>query len=175
MVEDLRVKVKGESNTIESIQNAIPGFKGYKQKEQLRESDRLLRGFLADELKGVRISLEEARDMLTEQADLDNVGKVQSAIDNLDYAIEKTEHAEAGYAGLFDAVKVKEDALSKLYEYDNNLFISLPKMHESAEKIISSIMAEQVDKMEMANIVSLVKSFNKLLTERKNVMLGISA
>jgi hypothetical protein len=173
-MEDIRTRVGGESNVFESIQKKIPGFKGYKEKEQIRESDRILRGFLADKLRAIRASLEGIRDLLTEQADLANVGKVQSAIDNLDFSIEKVAHAEAGYAGLFDAVKVKEDALNRLYDYDNSLFIKLPQIEASVAKAKNSVMVEESDRAEMTNTVLLVKDFNKLLDERKNVMLGIS-
>jgi len=173
MVEDIRQKVAADSNIIKKLQRVIPGFKGYRAKEDLRESDKLLRSFLADELEGVRTLLQEAMDALSENADLENTGKVQGAIDNLDYAIEKTAHAEAGYAAYDAAITVKEGALTKLYDYDNSLFMAIPKMKETAQAIKDAAVGETLKPAESTGMVSLVKNFQKMLDDRKHIMLGV--
>ena len=39
--------------------------------------------------------------------------------------IDKVKTAAQGYAGFFDAVKVKEDELDTLYELDNNMMLKV--------------------------------------------------
>jgi hypothetical protein len=173
MVEDIRKKVAADSNIVKKLERAIPGFKGYRAKEDIRESDKLLRSFLADELRSVRATMQEAMDAVSENADLQNTGKVQSAIDNLDYVIEKTAHAEAGYAAYDAAITVKEDALNKLYDYDNGLFIAVPKIKEAAGAVKSAAVAQTLKPADSNAVVELIKGFQKLLEDRKHIMLGV--
>ena len=62
MTVDLRTKVEDDRGLIKKIQLCIPGFRGYRQKEDLRLADSLLRQQIADELKNnVLLPLEKTR------------------------------------------------------------------------------------------------------------------
>ncbi|MBU4189406.1 MAG: hypothetical protein KJ886_00210, partial [Candidatus Thermoplasmatota archaeon] len=61
MAADLRKKVEEDRGMLKKIELAIPGFRGYRKREDLRIADSLLRAQLADRLKNVGAQVEQCR------------------------------------------------------------------------------------------------------------------
>ena len=111
-------RVKRERGLTEKITSYVPGYHGYKEKELRRETDKLVREYSVQKLKEAKTALNEA---VREVSDSGNIGAFQYAnrtIAVLDRITNKVEHADYGYSGFFDAIKVKEDKLDKLIESD---------------------------------------------------------
>ena len=53
-------KARAGQNVLEQIANAIPGFKGYREKELRRDADRLEREHLAIAARGVQEGAQRA-------------------------------------------------------------------------------------------------------------------
>ena len=120
--------IRREQGTIESFFGKLPGYKGYKEKEMRREADRLLREALVRDF-----TLQLDRITPVQNAVLDNIG-VEWMSDfgalktSLQTLIDRIRHAPQGYAGFFDAVRVKEDDLDRLEEFDRQLVGELDKV-----------------------------------------------
>lgn len=132
---DLRQTVSDHLGGLESLVSKIPGYKGYKEKEMRREADALLRQHLAGQL-AEQLSLAEdmARQMLTGpgMAQLDEMGRGNTRLQTL---IDKIKTAAQGYAGFFDAVKVKEDQLDILYEFDNAMLAQVDEVSRALTQL----------------------------------------
>jgi|YelNatPaOPRAMG01_1025707.scaffolds.fasta_scaffold22745_3 hypothetical protein len=129
----------------EKIASYIPGYRGYKQKEVRREADKLLRGFMVKKLETARSHL---KNVLREVADSDEVELFKrlnrvSAI--LDRVINKVEHADYGYSGFFDLVKVREEELDKLMNHDYGLLGMCEEVSSIAEEASNSASAGSLD------------------------------
>jgi hypothetical protein len=112
-------QVKDQMGLFQKVASYIPGYRGYKEKEVRRETDRLVRatasGFMAKALDEYRRPLASL-DLPAQDRDY-----ADSIMARLDTVRERTARAVAGYAGIFDAVKVLEGRLDKLVELDGNL------------------------------------------------------
>jgi len=102
---------------IERIGARVPGFSGYLERELRREVDQMLRAQLAARLDGARGRLAEYLRRLPLSATAE-IGRLSSLDVGLDAAANRLRHAGSGYAGLFDAVKVREAELERLYRHD---------------------------------------------------------
>ncbi|HSV42580.1 MAG TPA: hypothetical protein VLH13_04130, partial [Methanomassiliicoccales archaeon] len=58
---DIRQKVEEDRGLLKKIQMIIPGYRGYRIREDLRDSDKMLRMELSKRLGIQRRELEEAR------------------------------------------------------------------------------------------------------------------
>jgi len=122
---DIRERVEEDRGLIKKIQLKIPGYAGYRRREDIRNADILLRNQVADQVKQVRSRLEGIRDGLAAQ------GKYQGLqpIGNLIFLMQATEgrvrHAEGGYSGISANIRVEEPELDKLYEYDYSMLTTL--------------------------------------------------
>lgn len=119
MTVDLRDKVEEDRGLIKKIQLCIPGFRGYRQKEDIRIADSMLRQQIADELKNdVLLPLEMTRESAARALELDLMNDLAAVISQAKTAEAKIRHAEQGYTGISPASRIKKTELNALYEYD---------------------------------------------------------
>lgn len=120
---DLREKVEEDRGILKKIQIYLPGYSGYRKKEDLRIADSMLRNQVADNFKtSVLIPLEMVRESLANALELDLMNDIAGVLSKAKTLEASIRHAEQGYSGISAAVKVREDELNKLYEYDLALF-----------------------------------------------------
>ncbi len=118
---DVLSKVQGQMNLPERIAAFIPGFRGYKEKEIRRESDRLIRNHLYMKLSVDKTDLREISQKLADRHYFDVLIDLDRLLAKMDRVVEKVNHASYGYSGFFDAVKVREDSLDRMMDFDNKL------------------------------------------------------
>ena len=120
---DLRKRVEEDRGILKKIQIFLPGYSGYRKKEDLRIADSMLRNQVADNFKtSVLIPLEMVREALANALELDLMNDVAGVLSKAKTLEASMRHAEQGYSGISAAVKIREDELNKLYEYDLALF-----------------------------------------------------
>jgi hypothetical protein len=126
-------KARAGQNFLEQIANAIPGFKGYRDKELRRDADKLEREHLASQLEQCKKTLDQASRDITRSGSLDAMNDVETARKKLDKAVARIRYADRGYAGFFDAIKVDEQALERVYQFDLGLLSDVQAVRGAAQ------------------------------------------
>jgi hypothetical protein len=134
-MSDIRKIVTEDRGLIKKFQAFIPGYKKYRNTEDLRISDSLLRKELARELEKIESILEGAREDATRNMDLDQIKALGDLINYSHKITEKVRHAEQGYSGISTDVKIQENELHALYDYDLGLFHWLNKLQDKATMV----------------------------------------
>lgn len=122
MKDELFGKVTGDMDIFKKLLSKIPGFKGYIERQARRDSDKLLRDTIFQlfrELEG-RVSALQVE--FIDQGEIAYVDDLEGAAIKLRTFADRIRTAPRGYSSLFDAVKINEEELAKLYEYDARLF-----------------------------------------------------
>jgi len=122
---DIREKVEEDRGLIKKIQLKIPGYAGYRRREDIRNADILLRNQVADQVKKVRSDLEGVRDGLAAAGKYQGLQPIGNLIFLLQATEAKVRHAEGGYSGISANIRVEEPELDKLYEYDYSMLTAL--------------------------------------------------
>jgi len=141
MVGDLKKRIEGAYNKVEELVKDIPGYKGYKDKEVRREADKLIR------LKVARGLQEQRRRLNSIEVRLVNAGRLgvllvlDRSLMRLQLLIDRLKTASYGYAGLFDAIKVREEELDALYDYDVALLDNVGQV----KTLIDAVAAAEED------------------------------
>lgn len=125
---DIREQVEDDRGLIKKIQLKIPGYAGYRRREDIRNADILLRNQVADQVKQVRSQLEGIRDDMAAAGKYQGLQPIGNLIFLLQAAEGKVRHAEGGYSGISANVRVEEPQLDKLYEYDYNMLTGLDQL-----------------------------------------------
>jgi hypothetical protein len=107
-------KARAAQNVLEGIANAIPGFRGYREKELRRDADRLEREHLAAQLETCKKGLNDAAAAASRSGSLDAINGIETARKRLDKVIARVRYADRGYSGFFDTVKVDETVLERV-------------------------------------------------------------
>jgi len=118
---DVTSNVQGQMRLSERIAAFVPGFHGYKEKEIRRESDRLIRNHLYMKLSIEKNDLREIEQKLADRRYFDVLTDMDRLLAKMDRVVEKVNHASYGYSGFFDAVKVREENLDRVIDFDNQL------------------------------------------------------
>ncbi|HYS99460.1 MAG TPA: hypothetical protein VEO20_02230 [Thermoplasmata archaeon] len=124
---DIRDRVEEDRGLLKKIQLVIPGYAGYRRREDIRAADNLLRIQIANQLKGVRGELEDIRDGMAADGKFQGLQSIGNVIFTVEGLEAKIRHAEGGYSGLSATIRIEETELDRLYEYDYAMLESLDK------------------------------------------------
>ena len=120
-MEDLHAKVKSERSVLEKIMGYIPLYHGYKEKELRRESDKILRNFIFQNLNESTQNLKKTQTELVDSNKIKFAQNLDKTITKCDTVAQRINRAESGYSGFWDATKINENDLDKLYELDEGI------------------------------------------------------
>ena len=172
-MDDLRQTVMDSRGMLEKLVGMIPGYHGYQEKEKRREADKLLRTHLAQRFQEQRTKLSNVQNQLASEGKLQDMGLLERTMLQLQLLIDRLKVAEYGYAGLFDAVKVKEEHLDALYLYDNALASSVGQLAEMMDKLAIAALAGEEIRSIANDALLLLQELNTTLDRRKDVILGV--
>jgi ABC-type transporter Mla subunit MlaD len=165
--------IRRQRGAIESFFGNLPGYKGYKEKEMRREADRLLREALVrdytiqlDRITAVQNRVLEALGVEWMSA----LGALKTALQTL---IDRIRHAPQGYAGFFDAVRVKEEQLDQLEAFDQQLVGELEKIKTALDALERAAGDPVALQTALAQANQAVRATADLFAQRNKVITGI--
>ena len=110
---------------LERLTDKIPGFRGYQDRELRRDVDRLQREHLARQVEALKGVARERASAYTDRGRLEELTLFDRLDRRLDGLAQKLRFADYGYSGLFDAIKILDDELEKLYRFDLSMIDEL--------------------------------------------------
>lgn len=167
---DLRHTIEDAMGGFENLVKKIPGYSGYKEKEQRREADALLREHMAREFETQWARTNDLKSQMLigpAMSQLDDLGKAGRRLQTL---IDKIKAAAQGYAGFFDAVKVKEDQLDALYDFDNDMLDKVTGVSDEIDAIQAALDTEENVAPAIRKLNSLIGELLTLFDKRKDVI-----
>lgn len=141
-MSDLYDQVSGDQDPLTKLVGKIPGFSGYIERETRRSADKILREYMADQYTQIRIRIGNLQQDLTNNGDLEYVDDLETASTKLMTFIDKVGGASYGNSGFFDAIKVNEEELAKIYEYDLSLLDRADEIARAVDNVETSIGEE---------------------------------
>ena len=142
---DIRDQVEDDRGLLKKIQLVIPGFRGYRKREDIRAADSILRLQMDDGLIKVRQGLEEARSSMVEEYQSKYIDRIGGAINHVRTLEGKVRHAEQGYTGFSPAVRIEEDELNRLYEFDSSMILSIQSLDRSQASLLNLVRSGDED------------------------------
>ena len=174
-ISNLFNKIQGESSGLGNLLSKIPGLDGYMERSRRREADQLLRKTVADRLEGSRLQLgsiteELSRDIIKAIDHAEPLGRVDTRLMGL---IGKVKDAPQGYAGFFDAIKVKEDDLARIYAFDENMLNKADEIAADTAVLEQAVLDDGDISGAIRAMDSALKEANSTFDGRDEVIKGI--
>lgn len=173
-MSDILGKVTGDQDFFKKILAKVPGFKGYIERGDRRMSDKILREKIADEFETHYQRVSSLQRDLISQGELQYIDDLEASALKLRQFIDRVRTASYGYAGLFDAIKIKQDELDQVYQYDYALLELSNEVRAAIDNVETSIGTEGLEAaFRHLQTVSqqCVNAFNK----RSEVMQGLTS
>ena len=151
-MEEFFQKVTSQMDPFKSLASHIPGFKGYVERQNRRDADKLLR---------------------------DTVARMIAYVDDMERAalqlrtfIDKLSTAPRGYSGLFDAVKINEKELEAIYQYDSAFFDLAEQVGRALDNVEASLADEAALPAAIRNVTSIARMAVETYNRRSEVVVG---
>ena len=173
---DVTSNVQSQMRLSERVAAFIPGFHGYKEKEIRRESDRLIRNHLVQKLSIEKNDLREIEQKLADRRYFDVLTDMDRLLAKMDRVVEKVNHASYGYGGFFDAVKVREDSLDRMIDFDNKLLDGVTALATEIDAFKADLASGATTNMKtrVQSVTDKLESLENTFDQRNEVILGAS-
>lgn len=169
---DIIGQVEGERGFLERLAGKIPGFKGYLAKEKRRDADKLVRDAIVSRFDAQLRRLPDLQMQLLSSGGIEFVDDVERAVVKLQTFVDRVKTTPRGYAGFFDAVKVKEDDLERLYHWDQQLLDEADKIALAIDAVATAVGGSGDTGAAVRNLTGAVTAINDLYSQREHVLLG---
>jgi hypothetical protein len=174
--KDVYAQAKSQMRLSERIAAALPGFRGYKEKELRRESDKLVRNNLYLKLTKGKDNVKSISQKIADKRYMDVLTDIDRLNAKMDRITEKVNHASYGYAGFYDIVKIKEENLDRMITFDNQLLDEVNALTSSIEELKTQLLnnnfANLKDKIQ--TIADKFELLEDTFDKREQVILGVT-
>lgn len=144
---DFQGQIEDGRGKLKELLLKIPGFKGYIAMEDRRTADKMVRDVVADRYQEQLDRLSGIMTEFVDRGDLAYLDKLEGAAVKIRTFIDKIRHAVYGYSGFFDAIKVDEAKLEKLYGYDQSLLEGIDSISETMNSLASAVESDQIQSL----------------------------
>ncbi|HEY8448318.1 MAG TPA: hypothetical protein VIL01_14555 [Thermomicrobiales bacterium] len=118
------------SKRVTNFLDRIPGYRGYRAKEDRRDADRRVREHVANAFAAQADRVESVARRLAEERRLREIGPVEQLAQSIRHVVDRIMTASYGYGGLFSDRNVDEIALDQLRKFDESLMSGVEELNE---------------------------------------------
>lgn len=173
--ETVTDKAKSDRGIFERAAMYIPGYRGYRNKNIRREVDKEVRREVVRSLTGCKTDLAEIQKNMIGNGDIPNAKECDRVKIKTDTYLKRIESAEAGYSGLWEAVKTLDEELKAVVEWDAKLLEGSADLRELTKKLLDETDEGKTDvKADLRKVERLVDELTDGLNERIKVLKGLT-
>jgi hypothetical protein len=157
---------------IERLLKGLPGISGYIDKELRRDADKRVREGLVQTLDHSRSALMDIQNRLLSSGGLLYMDDVDQAVVKLQTLIDRIKTAAYGYAGLFDAVRIKEEQLDALHRFDVAMVGEVAGLNEAITALSNAVADNSNIAPTASRVTKVVADLNRLYDQRKDAIMS---
>ena len=175
-VNDIYEQIAGEESTsLGDLLSKVPGLSGYMERGRRRDADQILRGTIAKRLEEIRLRLSDVHHELSRDIGLamryaEDLGRADNRLMGL---IGKIKDAPQGYAGFFDAIKIKEEDLARVYLFDEQMLNFVDQIAADVEALDKAVAQGANISAAIRQLNDDLGSANETFNARNEVLMGI--
>lgn len=140
--------------TATRVLNAVPGYRGYRDKESRRDADRAVRDRLAHDLDRLGDAIMRVAGRLADARRLSDVGQVNALATALRHERDRIATASYGYGGIMSDRSIDAAVLDQIRLFDEALFASL----EAIDLAVRELQSSTADSTSLATAAGAVQA-----------------
>ena len=171
-MEDFFQKVTSQQDPFKKLASFIPGFKGYIERQNRRDADKVLRDTVAQRFEDQWSRTSQLQSDLVSNGQIAFVDDLEKAAIKLRTFIDKISTAPRGYSGLFDAVKINEAELESIYQFDAAFFDLAEQVGRALDNVEASLGEPAALPAAIRNVTTLARQAVETYNRRSEVVIG---
>lgn len=169
---EIKDKMKGDMSLTSRIAMYIPGYRGYKERSLRKDQDRAVRTELSRTIQAAKGDMASVQRNLVDSPDLMmEAERIRTKLDRYDIDVKK---AVNGYSAFHDSIKVTEEDLARVVQWDASLAQDINEMREAVEALMYATDAGEDAKASLRRIERGLDQMINDYRQREAVMRGIS-
>lgn len=175
-VPDMYEKIEDESTLLGRLVQKLPGFAGYMERSRRRQADQMLRETIASRLEKTRLRLSNVHQDLSSDIALaiDHAEPLGRADNRLMGLIGKIRDAPQGYSGFFDATKIDEDDLARLYKFDETMLEDADEIAANVTALQEAVASDGDVATRVRELDAVIQDANEAFAARQELLSGSS-
>ena len=165
-------KITAGDDLLGKIRKTLSGFIGYLDRENRREADKLLRATIASRYEQQWGRISTIQRQMIEAGNLEQVDQLEAAAIKLRTFIDRVKSASYGYAGFFDAVRINQTELQKLYSYDLQMLEDVNSISSAVDNVEASMGSDGLPAA-MRHLTTLSQDVIDAYDRRDEVLLAL--
>lgn len=171
-MEDFFQKVTSQQDPFKKLASFIPGFKGYIERQNRRDADKVLRDTVARRFEDQWRRASQLQSDLVSNGQISFVDDMEKAAIKLRTFIDKISTAPRGYSGLFDAVKINEEELESIYQFDAAFFDLAEQVGRGLDNVEASLGDSAALPAAIRNVTTVARQAVETYNRRSEVVIG---
>jgi hypothetical protein len=160
----------GIAEKLEGMIEYIPLLGSYLRRENDREVDKIIREHMADRFDNLKGAVMKVMTAGAESGKLEGLDKLDRLSRRLDKLRDTIKFAAHGYSGLFDRIKVRDEELEALFNYDLQMLAKIEETDKRLSGIDSVLGDEEKLKVEIDALSAFISEMEVLVKDRKYAM-----
>jgi hypothetical protein len=132
-------KVSQDMDPIKKILSKIPGFGGYIERQARRDSDKLIRDTIFKRFRELEGRVSSLQREFIKHGEIMHVDDLEATAIKLRTFADRIRTATRGYSSLFEATKINEAELERLYEYDAAMLDLADEVERAIDNVHASV------------------------------------
>lgn len=162
-----------DRDPIKKLIAKIPGFKGYVERGDRRMSDKILRETVAKDYETQYQRISSLQRDLISSGGLAYIDDLENAAIKIRQFIDRIRTASYGYAGLFDAIKIKEEELANIYNYDLTLLEHVNEVSSAIDNVEASMGSDGLP-ASIRHLIAISQEVVDAFNKRSDALKGIA-
>jgi hypothetical protein len=151
-------------------ETVLPGYKGYRQREDSRNTDKLLREFLTERLREGRDLFDDIKASLAANQKLSLLNPAEDVTQTLSKVTDRLRYANYGFSGKwFGKGKIDRERLERVHAADQRLAERVTDLLNRLHGL-GDIGDEQACKTAFTELTRALKDMNEALNEREQIL-----
>ncbi len=172
-MSDLFDRVTADQDIFKKIFSKVPGFSGYIERQNRRASDKLLRESIANHFEQLWQRISSIQRDVISQGGIEFVDDLEASAIKLRQFIDRVRTASYGYSGFFDAIKINEEELAQVYQYDYTLLQLEDVVSKAIDNVETSIGSDGLPAA-IRNLTNTARQCVEAFDKRTEVMIGVA-
>lgn len=172
--DELIKTARGDRTLLEKIFSIFPGYRGYKNREVLRETDKIIREKLFREIKDVTEEIRSLyRLVVNYQGDMEVARELEKLFYISDSLAEKIRHAPYGYKPHFNVVRINEDDLYNLMKYDASLASDVLSLRNIVGEVKDKSLSNKLGIEDVRKISKALQTLQSNISKRDLILMKV--
>lgn len=130
---------------ITNFLNRIPGYTGYRDKENRRDEDKRIRDAVASEITAQVDRLNQYNSELSAEREFTHLSRIEQLIGQVRLLGDRIRTATYGYGGIFTEREVDATALDQLRQFDKSLEREVTGLKDAIDRVTGSMPPQDDD------------------------------